>query len=300
MVEQGYDNSELYHHGILGQKWGVRRFQNPDGSLTPEGRERYSSDNKERSVVNRVKQGAHDLAVKRAVKTGKGLSVLSDDELRDALNRRNTELNYKRTMDSLNPKKVHKGRQILSDALERTARGALYKLSDKLVGKMFNDSDDELEDEVRRQSALSRLRALQEESENAEVDKEIRGNRRQIDLAKSRSDLEGVEVANNIRRLDDIYKEYQNASKTSQIENMNAMRAKLDNALKESVADAMSTFDRAYNEAGTDSSKRDQAIMGLASYMSTLSQIQSALSGSGKGSNIADLVKKLAAEVETE
>ncbi|MBQ1437896.1 MAG: hypothetical protein IIZ07_08195 [Ruminococcus sp.] len=31
----------LEHHGILGQKWGVRRFQNPDGSLTAEGRDRY-------------------------------------------------------------------------------------------------------------------------------------------------------------------------------------------------------------------------------------------------------------------
>lgn len=34
-------SSELYHHGILGPKWGVRRFQNEDGTLTDEGRKRY-------------------------------------------------------------------------------------------------------------------------------------------------------------------------------------------------------------------------------------------------------------------
>lgn len=33
--------NELYHHGILGQKWGVRRYQNADGSLTPAGKKRY-------------------------------------------------------------------------------------------------------------------------------------------------------------------------------------------------------------------------------------------------------------------
>lgn len=35
-------NNELYHHGIKGQKWGVRRFQNKDGTLTSAGKQRYS------------------------------------------------------------------------------------------------------------------------------------------------------------------------------------------------------------------------------------------------------------------
>lgn len=37
-------NDYLMHHGVKGQKWGIRRYQNPDGSLTPEGLKRYGYD----------------------------------------------------------------------------------------------------------------------------------------------------------------------------------------------------------------------------------------------------------------
>lgn len=44
---------ELFHHGVKGQKWGIRRFTNKDGSLTEEGKKHYNVDNN-LSVVGRA------------------------------------------------------------------------------------------------------------------------------------------------------------------------------------------------------------------------------------------------------
>ena len=41
-----YNKKELYHHGIKGQKWGVRRYQNEDGTLTAAGQKRYGTQEK--------------------------------------------------------------------------------------------------------------------------------------------------------------------------------------------------------------------------------------------------------------
>ena len=55
-------HNELYHHGIKGQKWGVRRFQNPDGSLTTKGKKRFSKlielDKQYEEAVNKSRDAA--------------------------------------------------------------------------------------------------------------------------------------------------------------------------------------------------------------------------------------------------
>lgn len=47
-------NDELRHFGIKGQRWGVRRFENYDGTLTPEGRERYGLDGNKRPTDKQI------------------------------------------------------------------------------------------------------------------------------------------------------------------------------------------------------------------------------------------------------
>ena len=47
---RGYTRvNELYHHGIKGMKWGVRRYQNKDGSLTSAGKKRHKTDDREKA-----------------------------------------------------------------------------------------------------------------------------------------------------------------------------------------------------------------------------------------------------------
>ena len=122
-------SNELQHHGIKGQKWGVRRFQNTDGSLTAEGKKRYSvSDyqqaidktktagkivNEAKTLNNSIKK-VNDPAAERRIR--KSVAEMSDIELQKRVQRLNMEDNYTRMM--LHRENLERGRTFVDKALD--------------------------------------------------------------------------------------------------------------------------------------------------------------------------------------
>lgn len=116
-------NNELTHHGTKGMRWGIRRYQNKDGSLTPAGKQRRNSE--ERSKLDNIRK--------------KKVGEMSNQELRDANQRLQLERQYRDLT-----KKKSKGKKILDAFIgtagtitAATAAYGTYKaLADKGIDKI--------------------------------------------------------------------------------------------------------------------------------------------------------------------
>ena len=160
---------EIQHWGIKGQKWGVRRYQNSDGSLTPAGIKRYrdeAGDIERRLNTNKREMTADDYqnAIKKTKSVGEGIDSvrkfnddgkklkdpamerrirksteqMSDKELQQRVQRLNMEDNYTRMM--MHREHLQQGEDYVNKMLDVSAtvvRGATTALTIALLIKQM-------------------------------------------------------------------------------------------------------------------------------------------------------------------
>ena len=166
--------NELYHHGVKGQRWGVRRYQNKDGSLTYAGKKRalkmqdqYTNFTEDKKY--RKKDGSYTLkGRKKALKmkekyselTGKDLKKypqvkktegekkksfldMTDDELRSTINRMRMESDYvnlKKQLSSVDQQKVSKGKAFVKNLVDEVIAPPLKNVGRQYLEKALKDA----------------------------------------------------------------------------------------------------------------------------------------------------------------
>ncbi len=134
-------NLHLFHHGILGQKWGIRRFQNEDGTLTSSGRSRYRLKRKEnindisspKGIQNRLNDLDKAIAFNKYEYKNKGKEArMIESKLSKA-----RDLNDKKLI----AKQVEKTRQITSQADQNYANIKQGMIESKRLLKIAKENE---------------------------------------------------------------------------------------------------------------------------------------------------------------
>lgn len=167
-----YDN-ELTHWGVRGMKWGVRRYQNKDGTLTPRGKKRYDKEmdklkaeekilkakartqakidkleEKRKSIEDLKKStsekqkeidGKPEKSEKpEKVKEHKDVKKMTDAELQTKIDRMNLEKRYSELMSQTNPPKSPKGKSFVLDTVGKIVPDMAVQVGKYYAAKLIN------------------------------------------------------------------------------------------------------------------------------------------------------------------
>lgn len=124
------EHTYLMHYGTLGQKWGIRKYQNPDGSLTPAGKLRYykadgtptKAGKKYEKKLRAAKKEEEKQKAREAAKNRfKPASQMTEQELRQTISKLELEKQYNSLVKELTPEK----KKTLGDKIKSAAGDAL-------------------------------------------------------------------------------------------------------------------------------------------------------------------------------
>lgn len=135
-------NNELYHHGIKGMRWGIRRYQNPDGSLTPAGKKRLQQLDSEREALVGKKSSSSEVGAEKRT-----IYDLSNDEIQKLSTRQQNIKSYlesTKRINELTPKEVSRGKKFFEYVNKNILLPAATDAAKNFTTKFLNTKGDEL------------------------------------------------------------------------------------------------------------------------------------------------------------
>jgi hypothetical protein len=127
-------SNELQHHGVQGQRWGIRRYQPyPSGTKLKSGKS-----TKEVGEAKKTKTDSTTNKTSESQSTPKDPSGMSLDELRNEINRIKAETEYRELTTPASKKKISKGHAFVADVFEKSAKNIATQTVTYVMGKTVN------------------------------------------------------------------------------------------------------------------------------------------------------------------